>query len=134
MTRRRAGTARTVALVIAAFALVAGACGSSSGSSGYKEPVGAPLQTISVQSGNLFFKPDKFTVPQPGIYELKLTNTQSGEHTLVFGSKVPGFRLDVVGEGSTQQLKINLAKGKYTFWCDLPGHRAAGMQGTITVQ
>lgn len=122
---------------VLAVALVLGfaGCGSSGGSSGgYKEPVGAPLSTVTIESGNLFFKPRTVTLTQPGIYELKLLNTQSGEHTLVFGSKVPGFRLDVVGPDTSQQAKIDLKTGSYTFWCDLPGHRAAGMEGKIIVQ
>lgn len=121
------------AVAVVALVLVLAGCGGGGGASSYKQPTGPALDTISVESGNLFFKPRTFTVPQPGVYLIKLTNTQSGEHTLVFGSKVPGFRLDVVGEGSTQQSKIDLKRGKYTFWCDLPGHRAAGMEGTITV-
>lgn len=133
MRPRFARAGRAGAVVAVALALVVAGCGSSGGTSGYKEPVGAPLSTITIESGNLFFRPTRVTVPQAGIYELKLTNTQSGEHTLVFGSKVPGFRLDVVGPGSTQQAKIDLKKGSYTFWCDLPGHRAAGMEGKITV-
>jgi uncharacterized cupredoxin-like copper-binding protein len=27
----------------------------------------------------------------------------------------------------------DLAPGTYTFYCTVPGHRAAGMEGTITI-
>jgi plastocyanin len=122
-----------VALVVAAALL--GACGGGGGGgAGYTEPAGPALQTVTIQAGNLFFKPDKVTLAKPGIYELRLENTQSGSHTLVFGDKVKGFRLDVTGSGSFNQKKIELQKGTYTFWCDVPGHRAAGMEGTITVK
>ena len=48
------------------------------------------------------------------------------------GGKVPGFKLQA-NSGNSAQLKVNLKPGKYTFYCDIPGHRAAGMEGTLTV-
>jgi uncharacterized cupredoxin-like copper-binding protein len=122
------------AAVFVTAVLVLAGCGGGGGTASYKEPVGPAISTVTIESGNLFFKPKTVTLTPPGIYELKLANTQTGEHTLVFGDKVPGFRLDVMGPGSTQQAKIDLKAGSYTFWCDLPGHRAAGMEGKITVQ
>jgi uncharacterized cupredoxin-like copper-binding protein len=29
---------------------------------------------------------------------------------------------------------INLPAGTYQFWCTVPGHRDAGMTGTLTVE
>jgi plastocyanin len=135
--RRRAGRlggAGSMAAAVVIAALVLAGCGGGGGSSGYKQPTGPAISTVTIEAGNLFFKPKTVTLTPPGIYSLKLVNTASGEHTLVFGSRVPGFRLDVVGDGSTQELKIDLKQGSYTFWCDVPGHRAAGMEGKITVQ
>jgi uncharacterized cupredoxin-like copper-binding protein len=43
-------------------------------------------------------------------------------------------------DGSTVQMggkstvTANLKPGKYTFYCPVDGHRAAGMQGTLTVK
>jgi plastocyanin len=34
----------------------------------------------------------------------------------------------------TATIKVNLKPGAYTFFCQAPGHRAAGMYGTITVK
>ena len=38
-----------------------------------------------------------------------------------------------ITKGSTS-VTVNLKPGKYTFFCQAPGHRAAGMYGTITVK
>jgi len=38
-----------------------------------------------------------------------------------------------ITKGSTS-LTVNLKPGKYTFFCQAPGHRAAGMYGTLTVK
>ncbi|MET0306589.1 MAG: plastocyanin/azurin family copper-binding protein [Solirubrobacterales bacterium] len=42
-------------------------------------------------------------------------------------------KTDVIGEGETST-KVNLKPSEYTFYCSVPGHRQAGMEGTLTVK
>lgn len=35
--------------------------------------------------------------------------------------------------GGTKTLAVTLKPGIYTYYCSVPGHRAAGMQGKLTV-
>jgi plastocyanin len=44
-----------------------------------------------------------------------------------------GFKLSVNGQGQAKLGTINLPPGTYTLYCDIPTHREAGMQATLTV-
>jgi plastocyanin len=127
-------TRRAVQLFV--FALVAlavlTACGNGGGGgSSYKEPKGPAQTTLDIKGGNFFFDPKSSDAPA-GVDAIKL-ESEGGQHTLVFdGGKVPGFKLEA-SSGKSDELKVNLKPGKYTIYCDIPGHREAGMEGTITV-
>jgi plastocyanin len=51
---------------------------------------------------------------------------QEGTNGKVLGA-TPTF------QGGTKTLTLTLKPGTYTFYCSVPGHRMAGMQGTLTV-
>ena len=36
-------------------------------------------------------------------------------------------------KGGTKTFAVTLTAGTYTYYCSVPGHRQAGMQGTLTV-
>jgi uncharacterized cupredoxin-like copper-binding protein len=36
-------------------------------------------------------------------------------------------------QGGSKTLTLKLGAGTYKFYCSVPGHRAAGMEGTLTV-
>lgn len=54
-------------------------------------------------------------------------------HTLLIEG-VPGFKLEVGKKGDSDQKIVELKPGVLTYFCDIPGHRGAGMEGTLTVQ
>ena len=128
---RRRARAGVIALAAAAVVAGCGGGGGGGGSSSYKQPSGPAQTTVDIKGGNFFFDPKNPQAPA-GVDAIKLTS-EGGQHTLVFdGGKVPGFKLQA-NSGNSAQLKVNLKPGKYTFYCDIPGHRAAGMEGTLTV-
>jgi plastocyanin len=120
----------TAVVVIAVVGIAA--CGDSGGGggSGYKEPRGPAQATLTIEGGNFFFDPADSEGPA-GVDAIKLESVE-GLHTLVFDDdKVPGFKLEA-SSGKSDELKVNLKPGKYTIYCDIPGHREGGMEGTIT--
>ncbi|CAB4982597.1 MAG: hypothetical protein F2877_02305 [Actinobacteria bacterium] len=125
--------ARLIFSGILAAAMGLSACGGSTGGSGgYVQPTGPSLASIEIDSGNLFFEPTKVEAPV-GIVKIWLKNTESGSHNLVI-SGVPGFILEVNGDGDAQAKKVELKAGSFDFYCTLSGHRAAGMQGKLVVK
>jgi plastocyanin len=126
MLRRRFGAAAlAVGLVVAITA-----CGGGSDDSGYKPPTGPAVADLTFSAKNFAFTPDTAKAP-PGIIGITLKSTAGGHDFVI--EDVPGFKLVAPGSGDTDSGKVDLKKGKYTFYCSLPGHRAAGMVGTLTV-
>jgi len=123
---------RVFAAAAGALLLVGCGGGGGDGGGGYREPTGPATQTVKVEAGNFYFKPDTLSAPS-AVVKLELDSAE-GTHTLVFdGGKVPGFQLEV-NSGGTASKKIRLQPGKYTFYCDILGHRAQGMEGTLTIR
>ena len=84
--------------------------------------------------GQLKFAPVSLTV-KTGIYLVTLTDDSTGQHTLDFDDTSTLFAgLAVNNAGEKVSSRIFFGKpGDYTFYCAIPGHRAGGMQGTVTV-
>ncbi|HLM18621.1 MAG TPA: plastocyanin/azurin family copper-binding protein [Acidimicrobiia bacterium] len=128
---------RRVGALLAAVAMTVGlaACGGGDddgGGNAYVEPKGASTATIAVEAGNYYFEPDRISA-DAGIVTIKLT-AKNGIHDFVFDGAYPGYRLEADGGGGAQSEKIGLKSGKYTFYCSITGHRAQGMEGTLTVK
>ena len=76
----------------------------------------------------------KLLTAKAGSVTITMTNASPLEHnvTIAEGSKVLGATPTFVG--GTKAVTLNLKPGKYTFYCSVPGHRQAGMEGTLVVQ
>jgi plastocyanin len=127
---RRVGAGLAAVAMTVAFTACGG--GGDDGGTAYVQPKGASTETIAVSAKNYSFTPDTITA-KPGIATIKLT-AEAGIHDFVFDGAYSGFRLEADGGGGSQSKKIDLKPGKYTFYCSVPGHRQAGMVGTLTVK
>ncbi len=97
-------------------------------------PEGAALaefKTIAGPANSLRYEPAQGTVPT-GIVRITLDD-DTGEHTLDFEDPKTLFHnLHVTGPGATDSARAFFpAPGDYGFFCAIPGHREAGMVGTL---
>ncbi|MGH2868863.1 MAG: plastocyanin/azurin family copper-binding protein [Solirubrobacteraceae bacterium] len=71
-----------------------------------------------------------------GTVKIAFTNSSSTPHNLTLQKGTSGAQVGATPtfSGGTKTLSVKLTPGTYTFFCSVPGHRMAGMQGTLTVQ
>ena len=94
-----------------------------------QEPVGPVLGTLTIEAVDIGFEPTNLTVDNPGRYTIKLVNTGNIVHDIVFPN---GLKI-VAQAGETQEGDVMVPEGGLTFICSLPGHKDAGMVGSISV-
>jgi uncharacterized cupredoxin-like copper-binding protein len=75
------------------------------------------------------------TVLEPGKTTFVVSDVGKLQHDLALkGPGVNGKKTPLINPGSKASLTVRLAKGKYTLWCTVPGHRKLGMVATLTVR
>jgi len=142
-------------LALAAVALVA--CGSDSGTtteaeteaasgaaageseaggeSGGSEGGAATVEIEADPGGGLAYTEEEVTA-EAGDVTIDFNNPQALGHDVAVessGGEEEG-KTEVVAEGASNVTLKGLKPGEYTFYCTVPGHREAGMEGTLTVE
>lgn len=118
------------AMVVAVFAvgLAARAVSESSGGGAASGGGSAPA-TLDLTLADFSLDPDAAEISAGGT--ITLDNTGAVAHDLV----VDGAQSDMIDPGTTGELVVDgVEPGEYTMYCSVPGHREAGMEGTITVK
>ena len=106
--------------------------GSSSGSSGSSSSSGATVKLAADPKGKLAFDKKTLTA-KAGQLTIDFANASGIPHAVaVQGNGVKQVGSTITSGSNT--LSLNLKPGTYTFYCPVDGHRAAGMQGTLTVK
>lgn len=81
------------------------------------------------------FSPNEFTVNAGDAVTLTLTGSEDSSHVLAFaGARMSGVFINT-RPGETRSVTFNAPEaGSYTFFCDFPGHRGRGEEGTMIVR
>jgi plastocyanin len=102
---------------------------SASGSGGG----GSTVKDAADPSGQLKFTSSTLTA-KAGKATVDFTNASSIPHNMtIVDSSGKQVGATPTFSGGTKSFTADLKPGKYTFYCSVPGHRQAGMQGTLTV-
>lgn len=106
----------------------------SEGTSGSKS--GGEASTtldLAADAADLAFDKTELSA-EPGKVTIDFTNPSAIPHNVVIeeeGKELAGFEPITEGE---EAVSADLKAGTYTFFCSVPGHREAGMEGTLTVK
>jgi uncharacterized cupredoxin-like copper-binding protein len=90
----------------------------------------AAVETVTVVSHDIYFDPKEFTIPANTDVTVELPNE---------GVTLHDFSIDALGisvsiqPGATESVVINAPPGDYEYYCNVPGHKEAGMVGTLHV-
>jgi plastocyanin len=99
----------------------------AAGGSGTLAIAANPSGSLAYDKKTLSAKAGKVTIAMTNMSPVGHNITiQQGTNGAVLGS-TPTF------QGGTKSVSVNLKAGTYTFYCSVPGHRAGGMVGTLTV-
>ena len=93
---------------------------------------GSALALAANPTGLLAYNTKQLSA-KAGTVTITMTNMSPVEHnvTVAEGTKVLGATPTF--KGGSMRLTLKLKPGKYTFYCSVPGHRQAGMEGTLNV-
>jgi plastocyanin len=137
-------------MAVAALAVLGlAACGGGGDNNETTAASAAPATTTATAGGGGGGSTVDISTPSGSdlAFDQKSVSAKAGSVTISFDNKQP-LQHDVkVEDSSGQELggtdlvssatataTVNLQPGSYTFFCSVPGHREAGMEGTLTVK
>ena len=143
-------TLTTLTVLLCALGIAAAGCGgddddgggSSGGSSSTKTTQntggggGGAAQTLKLSAdpgGALKFDKSSLTA-KAGKVTIVLDNPSSLPHAVEIEGNGVEQSSDTIGKGETTKVTATVKAGKYEYYCPVDGHKAAGMEGTLTVQ
>jgi len=146
---------RTLTLIalLCALSIVAAGCGDddddgggggsagtqtseSSGGGGGEASGGGKAQTLKLTAdpgGALKFDKSSLSA-KAGKVTVVLDNPSSLPHAVEVEGNGVEEETDTIGKGETAKVTVDLKAGEYEYYCPVDGHKAAGMEGTLTVQ
>jgi plastocyanin len=128
-----AGAISTAVITASPPAKAGEATSTSSAAGATPAPAGASttLTLAADPSGNLRYDKQALSAPA-GKVTIDFTDQSSVAHNVVVAQGANTLGSTPVQTGKST-LTLDLKPGTYTFYCAVPGHRQAGMQGTLTI-
>jgi plastocyanin len=98
------------------------------------ETSAAPMANadVTIDLVDIAFQPNAITIPANQDVTIGLTDDGISPHN--FNIDALNVHSTTLASGGTETVTISAAPGTYQFYCNIPGHKEAGMVGTLTVQ
>ncbi|CAN5542698.1 hypothetical protein BH09CHL1_BH09CHL1_36890 [soil metagenome] len=87
--------------------------------------------TAEVHAFDLGYNPNEVAIKADTDVTITFVNDGALQHDFVIENT--DFKTELISGGESVDLVVNLPAGSYIYFCSAEGHRAAGMQGTLTV-
>ncbi len=85
----------------------------------------------NVTSFDIYFEPKEITIPADTDVPFTLPNDGAAAHN--FSIDELSLSVDIAA-GETAETTINAPPGTYEYYCNVPGHKEAGMVGALIVE
>jgi mono/diheme cytochrome c family protein len=91
------------------------------------------LQMPANPDGQLAYASKQATA-EAGQLEIDSKNDANIAHDIAIEGNGVSEKGETVQDGGVSKIDVDLKPGEYTYYCTLPGHRAGGMEGKLTVK
>ncbi len=115
--------AARLAVVVPAVVLVAAGVAAAGGTT----------LRVSASPTALAFSKKQLTA-KPGTVTIVMANPSPLPHNVAVKGAGVRVKGKVVLKGGVSRVTVRLKRGRYVFYCSVPGHEAAGMRGTLIVK
>jgi uncharacterized cupredoxin-like copper-binding protein len=135
LTGQRAVMAISVVLVLAAVSTAVITSGGPAKAGASSPAAGAATSALKLTAnpgGQLSFDAKQLS-GTAGKVTIAFTNMSSLEHNLTIARGRAVLGATPTFTGGSRTLTLSLKPGTYTFYCSVPGHRQAGMEGKLSV-
>ena len=88
----------------------------------------ATSDQFTVESHDIFFAPTEIEIPSDTEVTILLPNLGAAPHN--FSIDALDISVDIA-PGETKEVTITAPEGEYEYYCNVPGHKEAGMVGTL---
>jgi uncharacterized cupredoxin-like copper-binding protein len=119
-------------IVVDATAATPESAGATPAAGGEEQATGQGAgKTVEVDAHDIYFEPKEVSIPADTDVTVRVPNKGVTLHNF----SIDELHIDVdIAPGATEEVVINAPAGQYEFYCNVPGHKQAGMVGTLTVQ
>ena len=143
--RRQVTIALTAAALAPAIAVLVPRLSEAQESSPTASPAASPSASpiagdeVEIGAYDIYFDPKEVTIKADTEIKIEVENHGVTLHTFIINDhKNENLPFDPIklsiDPGKKEEVKLKAPAGKYYFWCDIPGHEAAGMWGYITAK